>query len=83
MVIPGLAFTRDGYRLGNGMWKFDKFLQKYFRVCPKRYAEDMPLAAKIEKHKTILIGLALEEQIIPRNQMPLERERKLDLVFIA
>lgn len=49
ILMPGVAFTMDGKRLGHGMGYYDKFLENYFNRNPK--------------HSTKLFGLAFKEQI--------------------
>ncbi|XP_016988156.1 5-formyltetrahydrofolate cyclo-ligase [Drosophila rhopaloa] len=57
-IVPGVAFTRTGARMGHGMGYYDKFL--------KQHADKYP-------HKKIsLMALALNEQIISNEELPME-----------
>ncbi|XP_076244302.1 methenyltetrahydrofolate synthetase [Calliopsis andreniformis] len=49
ILLPGVAFTKNGKRLGHGMGYYDKFLQSYL---------------KEQKKKPHLIALAFNEQIL-------------------
>jgi 5-formyltetrahydrofolate cyclo-ligase len=49
VLIPGLAFTRSGKRLGRGKGYYDRFLARCFR--------------KFKKHPFTL-GLAFKQQIV-------------------
>ncbi|KAG5677817.1 hypothetical protein PVAND_007544 [Polypedilum vanderplanki] len=70
ILLPGVAFTRNGDRLGHGMGYYDKYLREYFSRHPNVK----------NHHKTHLIGLAFEEQIVeslPTN----ENDWTLDLIL--
>lgn len=57
-IVPGVAFTRCGGRMGHGMGYYDKFL--------KQHADKYP-------HKKIsLMALALNEQIVSNEELPME-----------
>lgn len=60
ILLPGVAFTQKGDRLGHGMGYYDKYLNAYF----KRYPNNE------NNHRTYLIGLAFREQIV--DDMPTE-----------
>lgn len=62
ILLPGVAFTRDGKRLGHGMGYYDKFLQRYFVNNPHRHRTTA--APNASKKRTHLIGLAFQEQIL-------------------
>lgn len=71
--MPGVAFTRDGGRLGHGMGYYDKYLHNYFNNFPDR---------ALGMNKTLLVGLAFQEQIV--NQLPINHlDYPLDLVLTA
>ena len=70
--MPGVAFTRNGGRLGHGMGYYDKYLQSYFNRFPE----------KKKINKTLLIGLAFQEQIVSDGQLPLDPlDYPLDVVL--
>lgn len=52
MVVPGMAFTVDGKRLGRGKGYYDRFLF------------DMSQFSKNHNHIISTVGLAFREQII-------------------
>lgn len=69
--MPGVAFTRQGGRLGHGMGYYDKFLHEHFNKNPHRNTDSpQSIADKIAAKKTILLGLALKEQIV--DEVPLD-----------
>ncbi|EDW61998.1 5-formyltetrahydrofolate cyclo-ligase [Drosophila virilis] len=57
-IVPGVAFTRRGDRLGHGMGYYDKYL--------KQHAEKYP------HKKTTIMALALNEQIVSDEELPVE-----------
>jgi 5-formyltetrahydrofolate cyclo-ligase len=61
VLLPGVAFTQTGNRLGHGMGFYDKYLDAYFKRHPNT-----------DSHQTYLIGLAHREQIVDDNQLPTE-----------
>lgn len=62
ILVPGVAFTLSGGRMGHGMGYYDKYLHKYFNRFPDRRKID----------KTLLVGLGFREQIVDNDQLPLE-----------
>lgn len=76
--MPGVAFTRNGGRMGHGMGYYDKYLADLFATNPQRYSDPLDLVqsrinVKLQQKKTILIGLALREQIIKKpSELPLD-----------
>lgn len=71
ILLPGVAFTRQGGRMGHGMGYYDKFLNKHFNKNPHRHTDSpQSVATKIAAKKTILLGLALNEQIV--DDVPLD-----------
>ncbi|XP_034652115.1 5-formyltetrahydrofolate cyclo-ligase [Drosophila subobscura] len=57
-IVPGVAFTRNGARMGHGMGYYDKFLRHHSDKYP---------------HKKIsLMGLALNEQIVGQEELPMD-----------
>ncbi|WP_209861055.1 5-formyltetrahydrofolate cyclo-ligase [Paenibacillus shirakamiensis] len=70
MLLPGLAFDRNGGRLGFGGGYYDRFLEHNI-VHPPSVNDRM-----------ILGSLALKEQIVPRIPME-EHDVKLDVLITA
>lgn len=83
ILLPGVAFTRNGGRLGHGMGYYDKYLDEHFNRNPHRRSdEQLNLDQKISQKKTILLGLALNEQIV--DEVPLEQtDILLDAIVTA
>jgi len=46
MLVPGLAFTRSGKRLGRGKGYYDNYLQRYRQVAGMRPVFTIALAFK-------------------------------------
>lgn len=63
ILIPGVAFTRSGGRMGHGMGYYDKYLNKYFNRFPEK-----------AQHRTtpLLVGLCFQQQIVDCHQLPLD-----------
>lgn len=81
-MVPGVAFTRKGHRLGHGMGHYDKYLKKLFDTNPGRASMELTgnLEQKIQDNKTILIGLAFKQQIV--DDLPVEKhDFLLDMVL--
>lgn len=72
ILLPGVAFTYQGGRCGHGMGYYDKFLNEHFIKNPQRQTDSSQISidAKLNQNKTILLGLALKEQIV--DEVPLE-----------
>lgn len=70
--MPGVAFSRSGGRTGHGMGYYDKFLTQLFATNPHRRDDTLRqnIDAKLAANKTILLGLAFEEQIV--DDIPLD-----------
>lgn len=62
ILLPGVAFTLDGKRLGHGMGYYDKFLHHYFDQNPHR-SRTSTQPNESTSERTTLIGLAFKEQI--------------------
>lgn len=75
MLMPGVAFTTNGGRLGHGMGYYDKYLADLFATNPHRKSDELrsKIDLKLQQKKTILIGLSLREQIIKDpSELPLD-----------
>lgn len=83
ILMPGVAFSRNGGRLGHGMGYYDRFLNECFIKNPHRHSsEKLSIDEKMSQKKTILLGLALAEQIV--DEVPLETtDVLLDAVVTA
>ncbi|XP_054741027.1 5-formyltetrahydrofolate cyclo-ligase [Anastrepha obliqua] len=57
-LMPGVAFTLSGGRMGHGMGYYDSFLKRYFDTYPEK--------------KATLMALAFREQIVDESTLPLE-----------
>lgn len=72
ILMPGVAFTKEGARCGHGMGYYDKFIAGMFAANPQKEGLNLRgnITEKLQKNKTILIGLALKEQIT--DEVPLD-----------
>ncbi|XP_068143757.1 probable 5-formyltetrahydrofolate cyclo-ligase [Drosophila tropicalis] len=57
-LVPGVAFTRQGARMGHGMGYYDKFLTRHAEKYPHK--------------KSVIMALALNEQIVGPDEVPME-----------
>lgn len=74
ILLPGVAFSRRGGRLGHGMGYYDKYLHKYFNRFPDR----------VKINKTFLVALGFQEQIVDVDQLPLDPlDYPLDFVLTS
>ncbi|ODV87190.1 hypothetical protein CANARDRAFT_174279 [[Candida] arabinofermentans NRRL YB-2248] len=70
LLVPGVAFTKTGGRLGHGVGFYDDFIKRYREVH--------------QGEQPILVGIGLEEQLIENNMLVLEdHDEKLDYVIIG
>uniref|UniRef100_A0A8D8BUH8 5-formyltetrahydrofolate cyclo-ligase n=1 Tax=Culex pipiens TaxID=7175 RepID=A0A8D8BUH8_CULPI len=78
IILPGVAFTRSGRRLGHGGGYYDRFLRDYFAKFPnQKEAKDGTATGT----KTYLVGVAFREQLLPEGQLPSdEHDFPLDLI---
>lgn len=86
ILVPGVAFTLAGARLGHGMGYYDKYFKSLFETNPIKAVSDIVergnLEQKIKQNKTILIGLAFKEQI--QIDLPLDQhDVLLDDIFTS
>lgn len=71
ILMPGVAFTQNGGRCGHGMGYYDKFLQEHFNKNPHRQRDpSQSIEQKLTQKETVLLGLALNEQIV--DEVPLD-----------
>ena len=69
-IIPGVAFTLSGGRMGHGMGYYDTYLHRHFTTYPSK--------------KSTLMALAFKEQIVQDDCLPLdEHDVKLDKIMTA
>lgn len=67
ILMPGVAFTRSGGRMGHGMGYYDKFLESFFQKFPRS--------------STKLIAVAFNEQVVEEDKLPLDpHDVKLDQI---
>lgn len=74
IILPGVAFTKCGNRLGHGMGYYDKYLTRFFARHPN-----------VQTDKEImLIGVAFKQQLVDMKELPMEsHDFKLDLVVTS
>lgn len=65
VVMPGVAFTLDGKRLGHGKGYYDSFLHEYAEKCNGNFPKTVALALTIQ----ILEDLPMSERDVPVNQI--------------
>lgn len=83
-LIPGVAFSYEGGRLGHGKGYYDQYLSRHFKIYPQRYAaitDEFSIIDKVRNNKTALIGLGFKEQIVDCTELPLDNhDFRLDLI---
>lgn len=68
IIMPGVAFTKDGARMGRGKGYYDRYLNRV-----REYHK------KIDKPMPRLVALAFDEQVLDEIPMT-ETDEHLDLV---
>jgi 5-formyltetrahydrofolate cyclo-ligase len=65
LIVPGLSFTREGYRLGVGGGYYDRFLEKY-RGNKISLAFDNQIASKlpVEEHDLPVDKIITDQEVI-------------------
>ncbi len=66
ILVPGLAFTKTGDRIGTGAGYFDRFLA--------RFAEKPPLTIGLAYHAQILDALPVEPHDVPLHGLQVEEQ---------
>lgn len=76
VLVPSLAFTKEGFRLGRGGGYYDRFLERLSRICAA--SEN----AKNSEAKVKLVGVCYGAQIL--ENVPLEmHDARVDTVLSA
>lgn len=72
ILLPGVAFTLGGGRLGHGMGYYDKFLSDHFLQNPQRKSIELRanIPEKIAQKRTVMLALAFDQQVL--DEIPLE-----------
>lgn len=66
-LVPGVAFSKNGGRLGHGMGFYDKYFTRHSEIYPEK--------------NSIRMAIAFKEQIVPEDNLPLaEHDVILDYV---
>lgn len=60
ILLPGVAFTADGGRCGQGMGYYDRFLKRIFAT------------PDISRDAVTLVGLAFHEQMVADDELPMD-----------
>lgn len=73
VLMPGVAFTRNGDRLGHGMGYYDKYLNRLLEQ-----------SSAVNRSRAVLLALAFKEQIIDESELPLDdHDHKVDEVVTS
>uniref|UniRef100_A0A914L1V0 5-formyltetrahydrofolate cyclo-ligase n=1 Tax=Meloidogyne incognita TaxID=6306 RepID=A0A914L1V0_MELIC len=65
IVMPGVAFTLDGKRLGHGRGYYDRFLLEYSQKCNRTFPKTIALALNLQ----IIEDLPMSERDVYVNQI--------------
>lgn len=57
-LVPGVAFSKNGGRLGHGMGFYDKYFKRHSETCPEK--------------PSIRMAIAFKEQIVPPEDLPMD-----------
>lgn len=75
VILPGVAFTMNGGRLGHGRGYYDKYLNKLFQMYPHK-------STLQNEKQTVLMALGFKEQIMDEDKLPLDpHDYPLDLII--
>lgn len=87
VIVPGVAFTQNGARMGHGMGYYDRYFVQLFETCPNRAAPIErcgQFGKKLNAGQTVLMGLAFKEQLVDENMLPVDdHDVKLDQIVTA
>lgn len=65
LIVPGLAFTREGYRLGFGGGYYDRFLMDYHRATYSlAFTEQIVDILPIERHDLPVDKIITDEEVV-------------------
>lgn len=65
LIVPGLAFNRDGYRLGFGGGYYDRTLQKYTgKTISLAFEEQIVTSLPIESHDLSVMKIITPKEVI-------------------
>lgn len=79
ILVPGLAFSLDGNRLGHGRGYYDRYISQCEATYPQRFGKPAPFTGKVvsthgwkfscwRSNFFSVAALALREQILPVGQ---------------
>lgn len=68
MIVPGLAFNRDGYRLGFGGGYYDRYLQHYKgKKIALAFTQQIVSTIPIESHDMAVDAIITDEELFDIN----------------
>ncbi|MGI6128571.1 MAG: 5-formyltetrahydrofolate cyclo-ligase [bacterium] len=77
VVVPGVAFSPDGYRIGYGGGYYDRLMARLVDVCSVGLAFNLQLVSRLwpEKHDRPVDFLVTEKELIDCLKIRKEREK--------